>query len=121
LIDRPSLCAELGRADHRAICPARIGRRPIRPFTYSRKGGWCFERSIWGAHGTRVIVELSPNEETALQRVAQGMMLTMNMEVHHLVRLKQLALIEETGKNFKLTGLGRRRLEMRGAAPPKAD
>jgi predicted transcriptional regulator len=49
------------------------------------------------------------------------MMLTMNMEVHHLVRLKQLALIEETGKNFKLTGLGRRRLEMRGAAPPKAD
>ena len=68
-----------------------------------------------------LLVELSPNEETALQRIAQGMMLTMNMEAHHLVRLKQLALIEETETDFKLTDLGRHRLAVRGAAPPKAD
>jgi hypothetical protein len=66
-----------------------------------------------------LVVELSPNEETALQRVAQGAMLTVNMESHHLVRLKQLALIEETGTDFKLTALGRRRLALRGSAPPK--
>jgi hypothetical protein len=64
-----------------------------------------------------LLVELSPNEETALQRIAQGMMLTMDMESQHLVRLKQLALIEETGTDFKLTGLGRHRLAMRGPAP----
>ena len=68
-----------------------------------------------------LLVELSPNEETALQRIAQGMMLTKDMEGHHLVRLKQLALIEDTAIDFKLTDLGRRRLAMRGAAPPKAD
>ena len=68
-----------------------------------------------------LLVELSPNEETALQRIAQGMMLTVDMESHHLLRLKQLALIEKTGTDFKLTALGRRRLEMRGTAPPKAD
>jgi hypothetical protein len=33
----------------------------------------------------------------------------------------RLALIEETGTDFKLTALGRRRLEMRGTAPPKVD
>jgi predicted transcriptional regulator len=68
-----------------------------------------------------LLVELSPNEETALQRIAQGVMLTVDMERHHLARLKRLALIEETGSDFKLTGLGRRRLAMRGTAPPKAD
>jgi predicted transcriptional regulator len=68
-----------------------------------------------------LLVELSPNEETALQRIAQGMMPTTDMKAHHLVRLKQLALIEETGTDFKLTDLGRHRFAMRGTAPPKAD
>jgi predicted transcriptional regulator len=63
----------------------------------------------------RLLVELSPNEETALHRIAQGMMLTMDMQERHLVRLKQLALIEETGTDFKLTALGRRRLARRKA------
>jgi hypothetical protein len=67
-----------------------------------------------------LLVELSPNEETALQRIAQGVMLTMDMQERHLLRLKQLALIEETGTDLKLTALGRCRLEMRGTAPPKA-
>jgi hypothetical protein len=65
-------------------------------------------------------VELNPNEETALHRIAQGMMLTADMEPHHLARLKQLALIEETGTDFRLTDLGRHRLAMRGAAPRTA-
>jgi hypothetical protein len=64
-----------------------------------------------------LLVELSPNEETALYRIAQGMMLTADMEPHHLARLKQLALIEETATDFRLTDLGRHRLAMRGAAP----
>jgi hypothetical protein len=68
-----------------------------------------------------LLVELSPNEETALQRIAQGMMLTTDMEPHHLARLTQLALIEATASDFKLTDLGRRRLSNRGTAPPKAD
>jgi len=68
-----------------------------------------------------LLVELSPNEETALQRIAQGLMLTTDMAPQHLARLKQLALIEETGTNFRLTALGTRRLELRGTAPPKAD
>jgi hypothetical protein len=64
-----------------------------------------------------LLVELGPNEETALQRIAQGVMLTMDMEARY--RLKQLALIEETGTDFKLTALGRRRLALLGSAPPK--
>jgi hypothetical protein len=64
-----------------------------------------------------LLVELSPNEETALQRIAQGVMLTADMEPHHLARLKQLALIEETGADFRLTDLGRHRLVTRGTAP----
>jgi hypothetical protein len=61
-----------------------------------------------------LLVELSPNEETALQRIAQGIMLTTDMEPRHLSRLKQLALIEVTGTDFKLTDLGRRRLDVVG-------
>ena len=57
-----------------------------------------------------LLIELSPNEETALHRVAQGLMLTEDMQQRHLVRLKQLALIEETGTDFKLTVLGIQRL-----------
>ena len=61
-------------------------------------------------------VELSPNEETALQRIAQGMMPTTDMEAHHLVRLKQLALIEDRGTDFRLTDLGMHRVATRGTA-----
>jgi hypothetical protein len=62
----------------------------------------------------------SASEETALQRIAQDVMLTADMEPHHLARLKQLALIEETGSDFKLTDLGKRRLAMPGA-PTRAN
>ena len=65
-----------------------------------------------------LFIELSPNEETALHRVAQGLMLTEDMQQRHLTRLKQLALIEETGTDFTLTVLGLQRLALRGRAPP---
>ena len=65
-----------------------------------------------------LLIELSPNEETALHRVAQGLMLTEDMQQRHLTRPKQLALIEETGTDFKLTVLGLQRLALRGKAPP---
>jgi predicted transcriptional regulator len=65
-----------------------------------------------------LLIELSPNEETALHRVAQGLMLTEDMAQHHLSRLKQLALIEEAGADFKLTGLSIQRLASRGKALP---
>jgi predicted transcriptional regulator len=68
-----------------------------------------------------LLIELSPNEETALHRVAQGLMLTEDMAQHHLIRLKQLALIQETGADFKLTVIGILRLVLRGKAPPTAD
>ena len=63
-----------------------------------------------------LLIELSPNEETALHRVAQELMLTEDMAQHHLVRLKLLALIDEAGTDFKLTALGIQRLALRGKA-----
>ena len=45
-------------------------------------------------------------------------MLTEDMQQRHLVRLKQLALIEETGTDFKPTVLGIQRLALRGKARP---
>jgi hypothetical protein len=61
-----------------------------------------------------LLIELRPNEANALHRVAQGLMLTEDMAQHHLIGLKQLALVEETGTDFKLTVLGIRRLALRG-------
>ena len=68
-----------------------------------------------------LLVALSPNEEITLVRIAQGLRPTAEMEPHHLARLKRLALIEEAGADFRLTDLGRRRLGVRGTAPPKQD
>ena len=65
-----------------------------------------------------LLIELRPNEETALHRVAQGLMLTEDRQQRHLIRLKQLALIEEAGQDFKLTVFGIQRLALRGKARP---
>jgi hypothetical protein len=54
-----------------------------------------------------------------LQRIALGVVHTDDMGKNQLVRLKLLALIEETGTDFNLTALGSRRLALRGIAPPK--
>ena len=59
-----------------------------------------------------LLVELSPHEETALQRIARGMVDTSDLQGRHIVRLKALALIEETEQGVRLTELGARRLTM---------
>jgi hypothetical protein len=67
----------------------------------------------WGFVMERgLLVELSPHEETALQRIAQGMVDTSDLRGRHIVRLKALALIEETEQGVRLTELGARRLTM---------
>lgn len=65
-----------------------------------------------------LLIQLRPNEETALHRVAEGLMLTEDMQQRHLIRLKQLSLIEETGTDLKPTVLGIQRLASRGKALP---
>ena len=66
-----------------------------------------------------LLVELSPHEEAALQRIAQGMVDTGDLRRRHTVRLKALALIEETEQGVRLTALGVRRFAMlqRNTAP----
>jgi len=59
-----------------------------------------------------LLVELSPHEGTALQRIAQGVADASHLQGHHIVRLKALALIEETEQGIRLTELGARRLTM---------
>jgi len=59
-----------------------------------------------------LLVELSPHERTALQRIAQGTVDTSDLQGRHIVRLKALALIEETEQGVRLTELGARRLTM---------
>jgi hypothetical protein len=59
-----------------------------------------------------LLVELSPNEEIALRRIAEGMVETKDVQERHLERLKLLAIVEVTKKDFRLTGLGPRRLSM---------
>jgi hypothetical protein len=74
---------------------------------------WKFGRSTTryvGGNGMALSL-LSPNEETALRRIAQGIMLTTDMDPCRLSCLKHLALIEETGTDLELTDLARRRLD----------
>jgi hypothetical protein len=64
-----------------------------------------------------LLVELSPRETTAFQRIAQGHVDTSDMQGRHIVRLKALALIEETEQGARLTELGARRLAMLQRSP----
>jgi hypothetical protein len=59
-----------------------------------------------------LLAALRPKEAATLQRVAHGMADPIGMEWHYLARLKALELIEYEGRRFRLTALGRRRLEM---------
>jgi hypothetical protein len=52
-----------------------------------------------------LLVELSPNEEIALRRIAEGMVETKDVQKRHLERLKLLAFVEVTEKEFRLTSL----------------
>jgi hypothetical protein len=59
-----------------------------------------------------LLAELNPHEEIALRRIAEGMVETKDVQKRHLERLKLLALVEVTEKDFRLTSLGQRRLSM---------
>jgi hypothetical protein len=49
-----------------------------------------------------LLVELSPNEETALQRIAQGV--TMDVQERHLVRLKAARIDRGDGNGLQADG-----------------
>ncbi|GEP61968.1 hypothetical protein RSO01_91340 [Reyranella soli] len=56
-----------------------------------------------------LLVELSPNEESALQRIAFGFDQT-GLRLDYLTRLKLLALVEPRDSALVLTALGARRV-----------
>ena len=55
-------------------------------------------------------IPLSPREEAALRRVAQGSIRHQDLADEHRHRLKRLALIEEIDGNLALTTIGRERV-----------
>jgi hypothetical protein len=56
-----------------------------------------------------LLVGLSPNEESALQRIAQSTQDPLTVQECHIVRSR---LIDEAEHEFRLTELGKRRLVM---------
>jgi len=56
-----------------------------------------------------ILAPLSPHEEITLRRVALGFGLRDHLPSQHVVRLEQLALIEETDGTLRLTELGLQR------------
>ena len=56
-----------------------------------------------------LLVELSPNEESALQRIAIGFDQT-GLRLDYLTRLKLLALVEARDNALVLTALGAQRI-----------
>jgi hypothetical protein len=54
---------------------------------------------------------LSPNEELTSRRVALGIALAEDLSAADVLRLRNLALIEDRGDRFGLTALGRERYE----------
>lgn len=66
-----------------------------------------------------LIAPLSPNEQTALRRVANGISKATHLRAASLARLKLLALVEEHEGDVRLTPLGTRRF--RADAGPNSD
>ena len=58
-----------------------------------------------------LLAPLSPNEELTLRRVALGLALAKDLPAGDVLRLRNLALIEDRGERFGLTALGRQRHE----------
>ncbi len=54
---------------------------------------------------------LSPNEELTLRRVALGIALAKDLPSADLLRLRNLALIEDRGERLGLTTLGKERYQ----------
>ena len=64
-----------------------------------------------------LLVELSPHEESALQRIAFGFDQT-GLRLDYLARLRRLALVEARDSALVLTALGARRVaKLHGSAP----
>ena len=56
-----------------------------------------------------LLAPLSPNEQTALRRVASGISKPKHLRAASIARLKLLALVEEHQGDIRLTLLGTRR------------
>jgi hypothetical protein len=56
-----------------------------------------------------LLAQLSPNEQTALRRVANGISKPKHLRATSIARLKLLALVEEREGRIQLTPLGTRR------------
>ena len=54
---------------------------------------------------------LSPNEELTLRRVALGIALAKDLPAGDVLRLRNLALIDDRGEHFGLTALGKERYQ----------
>jgi hypothetical protein len=68
-----------------------------------------------------LLAPLSPNEATALRRVANGITKPKHLRSSSVERLKQLALVEESDGRIRLTALGQQRcLAEEAASRPQA-
>jgi len=67
-----------------------------------------------------LLAPLSPNEQTALRRVANGISKPKHLRATSVARLKVLALVEENGGRIRLTPLGRQRCQDEIAQRPTA-
>jgi hypothetical protein len=68
-----------------------------------------------------LLAPLSPNELTALRRVANGITKPKHLRSSSVERLKRLALVEESDGRIRLTALGHQRCSTEvSAAPPHA-
>jgi hypothetical protein len=68
-----------------------------------------------------LLAPLSPNEQTALRRVANGITKPKHLRSSSVERLKRLALVEESDGRIRLTTLGQQRCSIEvPAAPPHA-
>ena len=56
-----------------------------------------------------LLAPLSPNEQTALRRVANGISQPRHLRAASVARLKRLSLVEESEGRICLTALGRER------------
>lgn len=65
-----------------------------------------------------LLAPLSPNEQTALQRVANGITKPQHLRSSSVERLKRLALVEESDGRIRLTALGQQRFRAEAATAP---
>ncbi len=65
-----------------------------------------------------LLAPLSPNEENALRRVANGISKPKHLRAASLARLKHLALVEERDGRIRLTPLGAQRCAAANSAAP---